>query len=99
MWPAIIGLAVFLVFLLMLGMLFATTVLSILVNGIILYLLCIRILTEVNKGWLKEYGWGALLAFVAIALLGNMFGIFWVVTTYVIFWFIAAQFVHAIVEK
>lgn len=99
MLPAIVGLALFLLLLLMLGLLFALTVISIIVNGTILYLLGVRILAEVNKGWLKEYGWGAVVAFAAVALLGNVFGILWIVTTYVIFWFIAAQLVRALVEK
>lgn len=99
MLPALIGLALFLFLMLILGVLFAVTVVGIVVNGIVLYLLGVRILAEVNKGWLKEYGWGAIIAFAAIALLGNVFGILWVVTTYVIFWFIAAQLVRAFVEK
>jgi hypothetical protein len=99
MLPTFIGLFAFLALVLIIGTLFAATVASLLVNGVILYLLVIRMLKEINKGWLKEYGWGALIAFVALYFTGFSFGILWAVTTFVLFWFVAAQLVHVMKKK
>jgi hypothetical protein len=95
MIPTLYALIGFILLILIFGILFFATAASLIVNGIILYLLGIRALKEANRGWWKEYGWGAVIAFAAMAYWGNPLGWLWDVTTFLIFWFVAAQVIHA----
>jgi len=99
MWPPILGLILFIILLLIIGTLFLLTVVEILVNGILIYLAGSRSLKELNRGWLKEYGIGALIAIAIIAVKGNIVGVLWPFTTWLILTFLAAQLIHAVTKK
>lgn len=97
--PSIIGLLAFLLLLLVLGWMFALTVIEIFVNGIILYLLGVRTLREIDRGLLREYGIGFVVALIVLAAGGNVFGFLWWLTTFVVMWFIVAQIARLVLKK
>lgn len=99
MWPTIIGLFAFLFLVIIIGLLFAATILSLVVNGIIIYLVGLRSLREINKGWLQEYGIGAVVALIILILSGNPLPILWGVTTWLVLAFLIAQLVRLVKKK
>ena len=54
----------------------------------------LRSLKELNRGWLKEYGIGALAALVIVYFAGNVVPLLWRVTTWLLLCFVIAQLVH-----
>lgn len=94
MVPTLYAFIGFILLMLIFAILFFATAASIIVNGIILYLLGIRAWKEANRGWWKEYGWGAVIAFAALVWFGNPLGWLWYVTAFAVLWFVAAQIIH-----
>ena len=96
MLPAIIGLVAFLLLVVIIGVLFGGLIITLLVNGIVLYLIGLRSFKELNRGWLKEYGIGAVAAILLVVLLPVRVPLLWDVTTWLALCFIIAQLVHII---
>lgn len=94
MLPTLIGLVAFLLLVLIIGVLFGALIITLLVNGVILYLVGLRSLKELNRGWLKEYGIGAIAALLLVLLLHVRVPLLWDVTTWLALCFIIAQVVH-----
>ncbi len=92
--PAILGLFAFVLLVVLVGVMFLGTVVELIINAIVIYLIGIRSLKEVNKGWLKEYGIGIVVGLVALWLVGNVIPILWPFSTWLVIAFIAAQFAH-----
>ncbi|MEM4240299.1 MAG: hypothetical protein QXK08_03855 [Candidatus Woesearchaeota archaeon] len=90
-WPAIIGLALFILLIVILGFVFAATVLDIVINGVILYLIAIRMWAEFKKGRIKECTVAGIIALVVFFIKAKIFTYLWPVTNFLIVWFVLAQ--------
>ncbi len=98
-WPSIIGLLAFLFLLIIIGLLFAETVFHIIINGIVIYLVGLRSLVEINKGRLREYAFGLIIAIIIMYAVGNFIRLFWAFTTFLLVWFVSAQIVRIALKK
>jgi hypothetical protein len=98
-WPSIIGLVAFLLLVVIIGLLFAETVFRLLINGIVIYLVALRSLVEINKGWLREYAFGLIIAVIIMYAAGNFVRLFWAFTTFILVWFVAAQIMRIALKK
>lgn len=96
--PAIIGLILFIVLLVLIGFIFTQTVLTLALNGIIIYLIAIRMWVELKKGRFKEYAIGGVVALVVYLFKGNLFSGLWKLTTFLIIWFIASEIIHYLMK-
>jgi hypothetical protein len=94
MWPAIVGLFAFVLVMVLLGTLFLVPLVTIIVNAVVLYLVGIRALKEVNRGWLIEYCIGVIIGVIVVMLLGNAIPLLWKFTEWAVLAFIAAQLTH-----
>jgi hypothetical protein len=99
MWPSIIGLFAFVLLVVIIGILFAGAVISLVVNGAIIYLVGLRAFKEIDKGWFKEYGIGAGVALALVLLAGNVVPFLWGFTTWLALAFVVAQLAHLIMKK
>lgn len=91
MLPTIIGLLLFVLLIVILGFVFAATILDIAINGIILYLIAVRIWVELKKGRMKEYAVAGIIALIVFFVRAKIFGYLWPVTNFLIVWFVLAQ--------
>ncbi len=98
-WPSIIGLVAFLLVVVIIGLLFAETAFRLLVNGIVIYLVGLRSLVEINKGRLREYAFGLIIAVIIMYAVGNFIGLLWAFTTFLLVWFVSAQIVRIALKK
>jgi hypothetical protein len=89
--PTIIGLVLFILLIVILGYVFAATVLDIAINGVILYLIAIRIWVEVRKGAIKAYTIAGFIALIVFFIKAEIFSYLWPITNFVIVWFVLAQ--------
>jgi hypothetical protein len=94
MWPALIGLAGFVLLVLIIGVLFAGVVFDLIINAIVIYLVGIRSVKELDKGWLKEYAWGAVIGILILAFAGNVISFLWHFTTWLVIMFVVAQVIR-----
>jgi hypothetical protein len=91
MLPTIIGLLLFILLIVILGYVFAATVLDIAINGVILYLIAVRMWVELRKGAIKAYTIAGFLALAVFFIKHQIFSYLWQITNFVIVWFILAQ--------
>ncbi len=99
MLPTIIGLVLFVLLLVLIGVILAQTILAIAINGVLIYLVGARGLSEINKGRLTAYWWGIVIAIIIYVLAGNVFNFLWPFTTFIVIWFIAAQIMRLVLKK
>ena len=90
MWPSIILLLLLFFVFLMLFFAFAQDILIIAVNALIIYLVSLRSVVEIKKGYQWQYTAGAILSALILFLWTNIFPL-WQVTTFVFQAFIIAQ--------
>ncbi len=98
-WPSVVGLLAFLLLLIIIGVLFAKTVFHIIINGVVIYLVGLRSIVEINKGLLKEYAFGLVIAIVVMYAVGNFVRLFWALTTFLLVWFVSAQLFRIALKK
>ncbi|MEM4247569.1 MAG: hypothetical protein QXR48_02290 [Candidatus Woesearchaeota archaeon] len=91
MLPTIIGLLLFVLLIVILGFVFAATVLDIAINGVILYLIAVRMWVELRKGAVKAYTISGLIALIVFFIKHKIFSYLWPVTNFLIVWFVLAQ--------
>jgi hypothetical protein len=94
MWPALIGLAGFVLLVLIIGILFAGMVFDLIINAVVIYLVGIRTVKEIDKGWVKEYLWGAIIGILILGFAGNVIPLLWHFTTWLTIMFIVAQVIR-----
>ena len=92
--PAIIGLFAFVLLVVLVGVMFLGTILELIVNAVIIYLIGIRSLKEINKGWLKEYGIGIAVGLIIVWFTKLSIPWIWNFTEFLIIAFVAAQLVR-----
>ncbi|VVB81051.1 Uncharacterised protein [uncultured archaeon] len=81
MLPAIIALIAFIIFVVILTVLFLKPLVVVLANTIILYLLFLRVYTEITKyKRAKIYTTTAIIALLIVYLLGNFLPLWWITT-------------------
>ncbi len=98
-WPSIVGLLAFLLLLIIIGVLFAEIVFHIIINGIVIYLVGLRSLVEINKGLLREYAFGLIIAIIIMYAAGNFISFLWAFTTFLLVWFVSAQLFRFALKK
>jgi len=82
MLPAILALIAFIIFVIILVVLFLKPLVVVLANTIILYLLFLRIYTEITKYKRANiYAITAIISLLIIYLLGNFLPLWWITTT------------------
>lgn len=99
MLPTVIGLILFVLLVVLIGVWFIPTILELAINAAIMYLIGIRALKEINRGWLKEYGIGVIVGFIVLWMIGNIIPILWKFTTWLILAFLTAQLVRQFKKK
>ena len=77
--------------------LFIADVITVAINGVIIYLIGLRVYTEINKHkkLTEEYLVGCIISALLVALIGKLFP-FWQVTTFIILAFFATKTLHLI---
>lgn len=98
--PAIIGLILFILLLVLIGFIFTQTVITLLINGVLIYLILIRAWTELTKkGRTREYVIGAVVALILHLIKGNVISMLWPVTTFLVITFIIAEISHMFLRR
>lgn len=98
--PTIIGLILFILLLVLIGFIFTQTVITLLINGVLIYLILIRAWTELTKkGRTREYIIGAVVALIIHLVKGNVISMLWPVTTFLVITFIIAEIAHMFLKK
>ena len=98
MWPGIVALVMFLLFLIFLGTVFLQDVLRTTANVVVLYFLALRIWTEIKKYCRGEiYALCAAASLLVVALVGNFLP-FWFITTAALLMFALVQ-LFVLMEK
>jgi len=98
MLPSVIGLLLFILLIVILGIVFAATVFDIAINGVILCLIAIRAWAELRKSRVNEYAIAGFIALAVFFIKAKIFAYFWPVTNFVIVWFVLAQVAHLLVR-
>ena len=81
MWPFIVVIAVFLIFLMIVGVLFLKPLIVVGSNLIVLYFLSLRIHTEITKYDRGDiYVYSAIASLLVILIVGNFLPLWWVTT-------------------
>jgi hypothetical protein len=95
MLPTIIGLVLFILLLALIGVIFTATIIELVLNGVLIYLILLRAWTElVRKARTKEYIIGAVAALLIYFIRGNIVPQLWAITTFLITAFIIAEIAH-----
>lgn len=89
--PTIIGLILFILLIVILGFVFAATVLDIAINGVLLYLIAVRMWVELKKGAIKAYTVSGFIALIVFFIKAKIFTYLWPITNFFILWFVLAQ--------
>jgi hypothetical protein len=93
--PTIIGLILFIILLVLIGVIFTQTVITLLINGVLIYLILIRAWTElVKKARTKEYIIGIVVALLVYFIRGNAVSQLWTITTFLVIAFVVAEISH-----
>jgi hypothetical protein len=95
MLPTIIGLVLFILLIVLLGYIFTATIIEVVLNGVLIYLILLRAWTElVRKARTKEYIIGAVAALLICFIRGNVVPQLWTMTTFLAITFIVAEIAH-----
>jgi hypothetical protein len=89
--PTILGILLFILLIVILGWVFAATVLDIAINGVLLYLVVMRAWADLVKGRLKIYTITGFFALLVFFIKAKIFTFLWPITNFVVVWFLLAQ--------
>ncbi len=100
MLPTIIGLVLFIVLIVLLGYIFTATIIEVILNGVLIYLIVLRAWTElVKKARTKEYIVGIAVALILYFIKGNVVPQLWAITTFLVITFIVAEIAHLFMKR
>ena len=92
MWPSIIALIVLLSFFILLGMVFLYDIITLILNGVIIYVIGLRTFAEIRKHHklLNAYVVAGVVSLAVILFIGNFLPL-WKFTTFLVLAFVLAQ--------